>query len=296
MHIKLQNKETKLDFKQFVYITIPQAVYEEMMYYVEKFDTECSGCGLIKEIVHQYDDGTQIEYAVTEIFLPAKQDNHSAGTEYDGEAVAEILTKCVQENKITDDTHLRFHWHSHVNMSVYHSGTDEDNYNEIKCGDFLVSVVANKSGDVLGSVHYYKPMRFDVDSIPVYIETGEELEKTNADRNIAKVKEYEKAKPVRTYNWRDGYPTGYGTTYDYSCDDCDYYNRGNATDADFERFIPHLHLLEGGGEFEYLGDNVIKDLTSDKHFEVFLDVMDNYDIQSFYAEQEYKESKNADTK
>lgn len=286
MHIKLQHKEKQLNFKQFVYITLPQSIYEELMHYINEFDTECSGCGLVEEIVHQYEDKTQIEYLVKEIHLPEKQDNSAGGTEYNGEEVAKYITDCVLNNKIDDKVNARLHWHSHADMSVFHSNTDEDNYDEIKCGEFLVSIVANKAGDLLGSIHYYKPMRFDVDSIPVYIETGDAFDKSRADANIAKVKEYERSKVVPTiYSGVDNF--GYPDHYNYGADYGEpLYNRGDVDEKTFERIVTHLQLFEGGGEFEYIGENVIKDLSNNKYIEIFADRVPDWQGQELELEMQ----------
>ena len=65
-------------------------------------------------------------------------------------------------NKLDDNTfnHLRFHGHSHVNMAVFSSGTDEafrnDRMSQLKDDDFYVFQVFNKKGEIHSAVYDYK--------------------------------------------------------------------------------------------------------------------------------------------
>jgi len=82
---------------------------------------------------------------------------------------------------------------------VFHSGTDDENYDELQTGDYAVSLVVNKKYEMLGSVHLYKPLRINVLNIevnpPEFIDLDEyklpkDLRK-KIEANVERVKEYE---------------------------------------------------------------------------------------------------------
>lgn len=65
-------------------------------------------------------------------------------------------------NGLDDETfnHLRFHGHSHVNMAVFSSGTDEgfrnDRMSQLKDDDFYVFQVFNKKGEIHSAIYDYR--------------------------------------------------------------------------------------------------------------------------------------------
>lgn len=65
-------------------------------------------------------------------------------------------------NGLDDETfnHLRFHGHSHVNMAVFSSGTDEgfrnDRMSQLKDDDFYVFQVFNKKGEIHSAIYDYQ--------------------------------------------------------------------------------------------------------------------------------------------
>jgi hypothetical protein len=162
-------------------------VYNELMAYVEHYDTEVSGCGMVE--TREYKNGEQnyVEYKITEIFLPEKQSNSSASTDIDDSMIHELMTQCIKENK--DISKMKLHWHSHANMGTFHSGTDEDNYKTLNNGEFLVSLVINKDKEVLGRIDYYKPFIASISGVPVYI-VVDSNENTKAKDNIEKLDKY----------------------------------------------------------------------------------------------------------
>jgi hypothetical protein len=103
-------------------------------------------------------------------------------------------------------------------MSVFHSGTDEDNYKVLKTGEWLVSLVLNKAGEIKASVHYYKPFAFEAVNIPVVVMLADMVHKPEWDENIKKVTEFNtKTAPLSAF-WpktagQDEYYEGYQSRY-----------------------------------------------------------------------------------
>lgn len=150
-----------------IYITLPQDIYQEIEAYVTHYTTEVSGCGLVKRIVHKDDEGkvTGTEYQITELFLPM-QENTAASTEIDEEEVHKLMTQLIQDDK--DPNELRLHWHSHADMDTFHSCTDEENYSDLLHGDYILSLVLNRNGKILGRLDIKEPIRLKISGVPVY--------------------------------------------------------------------------------------------------------------------------------
>lgn len=185
---------TKNEVTTKVELTIEEQPYIEMMQYAHEFSPdECSGVGLVERI--EFNDGS-ITFNVTKVYLP-NQTNTSGTTDIDDDELNKLNTKLVEDGE--DTSLLKFHWHSHVDMSVFHSGTDDENYDEMQTGDYAVSLVVNKRYDMLGSVHLYKPLRINVLNIdvspPSTVDLDEyviapELRKT-IEANVKRVQDYE---------------------------------------------------------------------------------------------------------
>jgi len=212
-----------------VSMSIEAEPYAEMMAYAHKFSPdECSGVGLVERI--DYTDNS-IEFKITKVFLP-NQYNTCTTTDIPDEELNRLNTELVMAG---EETHkLKFHWHSHVDMDVFHSSTDDDNYDELKLGEYAVSLVVNKKGAMLGSVHLYEPLRISVCNIEVEIEEQEiNLDTAKIDANVARVKENELALRKEHSTVYPAYSYGYGQD---SWQD-DYIMEGLAMDRDFEQLL-----------------------------------------------------------
>lgn len=209
-----QKLEVKYDPATAWRVVLPMKVYSELMHYVDKFNGECSGAALVDMTVNEKEQ----VFTLDRVFLPAEQHNTAATTDIESEAVGKLVTQLVREG--VDTARLRCHWHSHASMSVFHSGTDEDNYKVLKTGDWLVSLVLNKAGEVKASVHYYRPFAIEALNVPVTVQLEEVVIDPSWDRAYEAVQAYEKARlPVTVYGGGKrgkhtaAQETGYETSY-----------------------------------------------------------------------------------
>jgi hypothetical protein len=195
----------------FHYITIPRQVYLDLCGIVDHYDTEVSGCGLVERIEHRFKasvvsdpDIVEIEFKIHEIFLPEKQTNTRSSTEISESEIFELQNRLLKENKNTEL--LRLHWHSHADMGTFHSGTDEENYATLSGGDFLVSLVLNKSHHFLGRVDYFKPVRVTLTNLDIkmILELRENVSPSILE-NIKKLDEYEKEQDSKVTVYTGGY-------------------------------------------------------------------------------------------
>jgi hypothetical protein len=226
MYIPLSKENEKVETSAEHYITIPAQIYADLCECVKHYDTEVSGCGMVERIEHRYKDKDKdkpdivsIEFRISEIYLPDKQDNTGASTDIDDDVIAELLNQLLKDGKNTE--HLRLHWHSHADMDTFHSGTDEDNYATLSNGEFLVSLVLNKANKVLGRIDYFNPIRVNMSGVCVYMITEETIKPSKGIiDSIKKLDKYVKDKPVvKSYDMDNEY-VGYNGYNGYStlCD------------------------------------------------------------------------------
>lgn len=187
-------KEEKVTYSGNSKIVLTEAILAELNLYAQEFSGECSGCGLVERVKK---DG-EFSYKVTRLFLP-KQDNTGSSTDIEMEEVGRLVTDLVREG--VDTSKLRFHWHSHADMDVFHSATDEDNYNKLHTGEFLVSLVINKKGDMYGRIDYYEPFRMSFIGVPVVVDMELPEVESSVKDNLKHVKKSETKPYVYSSNY-----------------------------------------------------------------------------------------------
>jgi hypothetical protein len=112
-------------------IKIPDSVYQKIMWWINKSNFEVSGFG--KAV---YDEETKIFNIQDAVLL--KQENTSTTTEMDANAVAKMLYE------LREVPGVLWHWHSHVRMGVFYSGTDMDTYRELGSNGMILATVFNQ--------------------------------------------------------------------------------------------------------------------------------------------------------
>lgn len=119
-----------------VYYT--KEAWDVIWYLVEVCKKEVGWLGLVDELSNG-------DYLITEIFIP-KQEVTSVTTEMEPEALAALTMQLLDEGK--DPGKLRYWGHSHVNMSVRPSLTDEEQIDEyLESADWFIRGIYNKDGD-----------------------------------------------------------------------------------------------------------------------------------------------------
>lgn len=133
-------------------------VEERIRHYTTLAAGEVSGLGTVEE----FNGG----FLVTDLFLP-KQTCSPGGTELDQDSVATVIMELDQAG--VDSGALRFWHHSHGNLDVFWSHTDEQCINNLANGDYVLSLVTNKKGHTLARLDIFKPVRITVDQVPVSV-------------------------------------------------------------------------------------------------------------------------------
>ena len=135
---------------------------EKLGHYVALAKGEVSGLGLVTEM--RDDKGNLVGFMVDDLCL-LRQVSGSASTELDDAAVAALLTELDGDG--ADIGRVRLWWHSHGDLGVFWSTTDEECAAGLANSRYFVSIVVNKKGDVKCRVDLYDPFRVVMDDVPV---------------------------------------------------------------------------------------------------------------------------------
>ena len=104
---------------------------------VESTSFEVAWFGLVRE-------ETPNEFVVYKIYIP-EQEVTAASVDITADAVAEIANQILDDGE--DPSHMRYHGHSHVNMTVDPSGTDQEHMLDyIQDADWFIRSIHNKKG------------------------------------------------------------------------------------------------------------------------------------------------------
>lgn len=123
---------------------------------------EVSGLGLVEA---NFEDGRIESLEITDAFI-VRQTCSASSTELDQEAVGQLLVELEREGKANQ---LKLWWHSHGDLGVFWSQTDDANVRRMRTDDYLVSIVINKRWDILARVDWFSPVRLTVDELPAHI-------------------------------------------------------------------------------------------------------------------------------
>lgn len=117
--------------------------------FIKKCDKEISGFG---EVEHNPETG---RFLITQIHL-LEQECSGASTDIDAKTISKMLTEAVRRDLPVEK--LKLWWHSHVNMSAFWSGTDENTATSFNNG-WMLSYVGNKRGEYKMRLDVYYPTR-----------------------------------------------------------------------------------------------------------------------------------------
>jgi len=125
-----------LDFVDEPTVFFAAAALAKVQYIVATCSTEAAWLGLVDEL----DSG---DFLITDVFVP-EQEVSAAAADIDAGAIA----KKVHRDNI-DDTKIRYHGHSHVNMHVEPSGVDQHHMEDyLEHFEYIIRTISNKKGEM----------------------------------------------------------------------------------------------------------------------------------------------------
>jgi hypothetical protein len=144
----------KEELDRFPDIYMSRQAFNKLKGFIDHCKLEISGVGIV-EVMKNGDINIQ------DILL-LDQECTSGTTDIDPEALFALL------GSIDDPAKIKVWWHSHVDMAVFWSGTDEDTIKNFSQTGWFISIVGNKKGQFLCRLDMYpsadQPLRIGVDN------------------------------------------------------------------------------------------------------------------------------------
>lgn len=106
-------------------------------------------------------------------FYLLKQSGSSASTELDQESIAELMEQLMAEGKRDEAQRIKCWAHSHPNMGVFWSNTD-DSTCQLLVNDYLISIVVGSNFAICCRIDIVMPFAITLDNIPVLYEIPKE--------------------------------------------------------------------------------------------------------------------------
>jgi len=103
---------------------------------------------------------------IIEQFYLLKQYGSSTGTEIDQSAMAELVERLIAEGKLEEAKRIKCWAHSHPNMDVFWSKTDDDTC-RLLATDFLISIVVSNNFAIRCRIDIATPVPVVLDNVPV---------------------------------------------------------------------------------------------------------------------------------
>lgn len=178
-------------------VVIDNLVYRKIMHWVNKSSNEVSGLGTLT-----LEEGG-IFRVTSALMLP--QRNGAAHTDIEPEDVNKLLFETRNE-----PGNLRFWWHSHVQMSVFWSGTDMDTIKKLGAHGWFLSTVFNQKNEMRSAYYSFDGLQTPfgnqslfLDELETQVEAAPHPDATEWDEEYTK--NVLPPKAARWDNWRDNY-------------------------------------------------------------------------------------------
>lgn len=123
-------------------IHIDQMVFMKIMHWIRKSSNEVSGFGNV-----EFDAETKT-FRIVDAFLVEQYNNTGTTTELEAADMGRMMFK----HRAFGAGAMKWWWHSHVNMGVFWSGTDESTIKQYGGNGFIVATVFNKREEMRSAV------------------------------------------------------------------------------------------------------------------------------------------------
>ena len=134
--------------------------YQKLKHWVKLAQGEVSGLGTIIE--KKGKNGVVEGFIIDDIYL-LKQESSSADTLLDDQAVGQFLVEMAKADK--DTSTIKLWWHSHGDLNVFWSSTDEQCIADLANSSYLISLVTNKEGKILTRIDVYRPFQMTLNDV-----------------------------------------------------------------------------------------------------------------------------------
>lgn len=159
--------------KQSFDIVLGQEAFTKITEWVRLAPGEISGVGVVDII--KDDEGKTKQIRVDEVFI-VDQECTAANTELDAAALANLYYEWIKEGNGYETKPILW-WHSHADMNVFWSGTDETCIKDLGVDGFLLSIVFNKKGETRTRIDTFDkipeleiPRQYTLDNLDLTVE------------------------------------------------------------------------------------------------------------------------------
>jgi hypothetical protein len=142
---------------QLPQLIFPEKVWKRLMAYADIAPGEISGLGKVE----RHDNG--VDLVVTDIFL-FEQNSGTASTDLNADAINQFIYSLIEAGE--NPGLLKLWFHSHGNIDVFWSPTDDATIQGFSGTDYMVSIVVNKYSERKARLDVYKPVRLSLE-LPV---------------------------------------------------------------------------------------------------------------------------------
>lgn len=138
-------------------VTITQAAYNKMMFWVLNSPGEVSGYG------HVVRKGNS--FLIDEVLVLEQENGHTHS--FISEKATMDFLLMLRKRGITKV--FRNWWHSHDDFGAFYSSVDHEQIDSLANNEFTVSVVTNKMFEPRCRVDFYRPVRYAMDHLPLKV-------------------------------------------------------------------------------------------------------------------------------
>ncbi len=149
-------------------VRFSQQAFQQMNALTDACPIEISAMGVLASRTQRKEWGIDEEFYVLGFHVP-DQECSGASTVMETDSLSE-LTLALRDQGVASEQ-ICVWWHSHVNMGVGHSGTDEKQIEDFHFDKVCISIITNKKRDINVRVDIFSPFRFTFEGCSYSIDT-----------------------------------------------------------------------------------------------------------------------------
>jgi proteasome lid subunit RPN8/RPN11 len=154
------NEKLMVSVDQDLAVVLTKDAFEQLFGWAYSTSKEISCLGSVRRSGNRF---------FIDRFYLLKQSGSWAGTEIDQDSIAELMERLIAEGKTEEARRIKCWAHSHPNMEVFWSNTDNDTC-KLLVSDYLISIVAANNFAVRCRIDIARPVPVTFDNVPVFYE------------------------------------------------------------------------------------------------------------------------------
>ncbi|MAP21967.1 MAG: hypothetical protein CL582_13615 [Alteromonadaceae bacterium] len=186
-------------------VRFTQKAFQQITALTRECEIEISAMGVIANKEYKRQKGVTEDFYILEFHVP-EQECCSTSTTIEAEALSKLTFDLMQKG--VEPEQICVWWHSHVNMGVGHSATDEKQIENFNFDKVCISIITNKKGNINIRADIYNPIRYSFEECPYMVEEINILDTDWAcemvEKNVTEII-YTAAPPSKWHSFPSGY-------------------------------------------------------------------------------------------